>query len=137
MDTPPGVPQVSAGTSSVYADASQPLEIGSIQNGATSPLAGRTLKAEVQWHQRHRRRLARLHGPNGSTVPRCAGKHLHDQRLRVGLGAVMSAWVKVYESTDQTIEQRITGEGENAVVEERVTWHRRTPEKQIANLRPP
>lgn len=46
----------------------------------------------------------------------------------------MSAWVKVYESTDQTIEQRITGEGENAVVEERVTWHRQTPEKQIADL---
>lgn len=46
----------------------------------------------------------------------------------------MSAWVKVYESTDQTIEQRITGEGESAVVEERVTWHRQTPEKQIADL---
>ncbi len=46
----------------------------------------------------------------------------------------MSAWVKVYESTDQTIEQRITGEGESAVVEERVTWHRQTPEKQIAEL---
>jgi len=46
----------------------------------------------------------------------------------------MSAWVKVYESTDQIIEQRITGEGENAVVEERVTWHRQTPEKQIADL---
>jgi len=46
----------------------------------------------------------------------------------------MSTWVKVYESTDQTIEQRIVGEGENAVVEERVTWHRQTPEKQIADL---
>ena len=46
----------------------------------------------------------------------------------------MSAWKTVYESTDQTIEQRITGEGESAVVEERVTWHRQTPEKQIADL---
>jgi len=43
-------------------------------------------------------------------------------------------WKTVYHSTDQTIEQRITGEGENAVVEERVTWHRQTPEKQIAEL---
>ena len=46
----------------------------------------------------------------------------------------MSAWVKVYESTDQIIEQRIVGEGESAVVEERVTWHRQTPEKKIADL---
>ena len=44
-------------------------------------------------------------------------------------------WKTVYESTDQTIEQRITGEGESAVVEERVTWHRDTPEQQIAALR--
>ena len=44
-------------------------------------------------------------------------------------------WKTVYRSTDQTIEQRITGEGENAVVEERVTWHRDTPERLIEQLR--
>lgn len=43
-------------------------------------------------------------------------------------------WKTVYESTDQTIEQRIVGEGESAVVEERVTWVRETPEKVIADL---
>jgi len=46
----------------------------------------------------------------------------------------MSDWKQVYNSTDQTIEQRVVGEGESATVEERVTWHRQTPEKQIAEL---
>lgn len=46
----------------------------------------------------------------------------------------MSDWKQVYNSTDQTIEQRVVGEGESATVEERVTWHRQTPEKQIADL---
>jgi hypothetical protein len=44
-------------------------------------------------------------------------------------------WQTVYRSTDQTIEQQITGSGESAVVEERVTWHRDTPERLIERLR--
>ena len=39
-------------------------------------------------------------------------------------------WQTVYNSTDQTIEQRVV----DGIVEERVTWHRQTPEKQIAEL---
>jgi len=45
------------------------------------------------------------------------------------------AWETVYRSTDQTIEQQVTGEGEDAVIEERVTWHRDTPERIIEQLR--
>jgi hypothetical protein len=44
-------------------------------------------------------------------------------------------WKTVYRSTDQTIEQRIVGEGDKAVVEERVTWHRETPGRLIEQLR--
>lgn len=43
-------------------------------------------------------------------------------------------WNTVYRSTDQTIEQRIVGTGEDAVIEERVTWHRETPERLIESL---
>lgn len=43
-------------------------------------------------------------------------------------------WKTVYRSIDQTIEQRITGEGDSAVVEERVTWHRDTPERLIEQM---
>jgi hypothetical protein len=45
------------------------------------------------------------------------------------------AWETVYRSTDQTIEQQVTGTGEDATVEERVTWHRDTPERLIERLR--
>ena len=45
------------------------------------------------------------------------------------------AWETVYRSTDQRIEQQVTGEGDDATVEERVTWHRDTPERLIARLR--
>jgi hypothetical protein len=47
----------------------------------------------------------------------------------------MSEWVTKYRSTDQTIEQKVTGSGDDAVVEEQVTWHRETPEKVLADLR--
>ena len=46
----------------------------------------------------------------------------------------MSEWVEVYRSTDQTIEQMVTGTGEDAVVSERVTWHTDTPERKIERL---
>lgn len=39
-------------------------------------------------------------------------------------------WQTVYNSTDQTIEQRVV----DGIVEERVTWHRDTPERLIADL---
>lgn len=48
----------------------------------------------------------------------------------MGMGVGMSEWVVVYNSTDQTIEQRTV----DGAVEERVTWHRDTPERQIEAL---
>lgn len=44
-------------------------------------------------------------------------------------------WKTVYRSTDQTIEQRIVGSGEEAIIEERVTWHRDTPERLIEQMK--
>ena len=41
-------------------------------------------------------------------------------------------WQVVYHDSDQIIEQRRVGTGEDAVVEERVTWLRDTPQSRIA-----
>lgn len=43
-------------------------------------------------------------------------------------------WKAVYHDSDQIIEQRTVGTGEDAVVEERVTWLRDTPQSRIADL---
>ena len=45
-----------------------------------------------------------------------------------------TSWKVVYHDSDQIIEQRRVGSGEDVVAEERTTWLRETPEQRIADL---